>query len=207
MSTFLVPAPTPMQVVSGVVLPSGPIHGLAGLSRQDLATTRDIPAAERRLLVEHFVTAFRWEAFKPLLPLRLAPGAHVPPWQPRRCRSYYQWLPADDIQSAQDLQGLDDLDLVLRLFDFTAWRPILGQRFQSQFGPPPFDPVSMGLAALLARWKAWEWSDLRTELCSAERGLGYCRRLGFDPHDLPAEFHLARRFGRYRRSLPPTVCR
>ena len=187
MSTFLVPAPTETQVVTSVVVPDSPFHGLLGLSRQDLAATRDIPAAERRLLVQHFLTVFRWQAIQPLLPLRLGLRADVPPWQPRRCRSYYQWLPPDDLQSDQDLQGLDDFDLALRLFDFTAWRPILGQRFQSQFGPPPFDPVSMGLAILLARWQAWEWPDLRTELCSPERGLGYCRRLGFAPQDLPAE--------------------
>ncbi len=50
-------------------------------------------------------------------------------------------------------QGLDDFDLILRLFDFSAWRPILAQRFRSQFGPPPFDPVSLGLAWLLALWR------------------------------------------------------
>ena len=78
-------------------------------------------------------------------------------------------------------------DLILRLSDFTAWRPILGQRFHSQFGPPPFDPVSIGLAILLARWREREWSDSRTELRSRERGLGYCRRFGFNPDDLPSK--------------------
>jgi hypothetical protein len=86
-----------------------------------------------------------------------------------------------------DLQGWDDFDLVLRLFDFSSWRPILAQRFSSQLGPPPFDPVSLGLAWLLVRWRNWDWPRLLTELHSAERGLGYCLRLGFDPHDLPGE--------------------
>ncbi len=187
MSSILVPAPTELQVVTGILVPTSPFHHLVGLSRHDLAATRDIPAAERRLLVQDFRTSFRWEAIKPHLPLRLCIPAGVPPWQPRRCRSYYRWLPPDDIRSSKDLEGLDDFDLGLRLFDFTPWRPILGQRFHSQFGPPPFDPVSIGLAILLARCKGWEWSDLRTELCSRERGLGYCRRLGFDPEDLPSE--------------------
>ena len=187
MSSILVPAPTNIEVVTGILVPTSPFRHLVGLSRQDLAATRDIPAADRRLLVEHFLTSFRWEAIKPHLPLRLCIPADVPPWRPRRCRSHYRWLAPDDIESSKDLEGLDDFDLILRLFDFTAWRPILGQRFRSQFGPPPFDPVSIGLAILLARWKGWEWSDLRTELCSRERGLGYCRRLGFDPEDLPSE--------------------
>lgn len=164
-----------------------PFHQLAGLSRKELVATRKIPAAQRRLLVNDFQTLFCWEAIQPLLPLRLSIPAGVPPWQPRRCRSYYRWLAPDDMQGSQDLQGLDDLDLVLRLFDFAAWRPILGQRFHSQLGPPPFDPVSIGLAILLARWHSWEWSDLSTALRSPERGKGYCRRLGFDVADLPSK--------------------
>lgn len=187
MSITLVPAPTQIQVVTGILVPTSPFHRLLGLSRQDLATTRDVPAAQRRLLVKDFLSNCRWEAIKPLLPLRLCLPADVPPWQPRYCRSYYRWLPPDDIHSSQDLEGLDDADLILRLFDFTAWRPILGQRFASQFGPPPFDPVSIGLAILLALHRRWSWPTLSTELRSPERGLGYCRRLGFDPQDLPTE--------------------
>ncbi len=187
MSTILVPAPTEIQVVTGILVSTSPFHHLVGLSRQDLTATRNIPAAERRLLVRDFLTSFHWEAIKPHLPLRLCIPTDVPAWQPRQCRSYYRWLPPDDIQSSQDLEGLDDFDLILRLFDLTAWRPILGQRFHSQLGPPPFDPVSIGLAILLARWRQWQWSDLRTELRSRERGIAYCRRLGFDPQDLPSE--------------------
>jgi hypothetical protein len=139
------------------------------------------------LLTEHFVDFFEWEAIQPLLPFRLVVPVEVPAWHPRRCRSFYRWLPPCDMQTAEDLAGLDDFDLILRLFDFTAWRPILAQRFASQMGPPPFDPVCVGLAILLARWRNWNWSELLTELRSPERGEGYCRRLGFDPEDLPCE--------------------
>ena len=187
MSSILVPPPSEVQVVTGNAVPGSPFHHLVSLSRKDLVATREVPAAQRRLLVHDFLTLFHWEAIQPLLPLRLSIPAGVPPWQPRRCRSYYCWLAPDDISCSQDLQGLDDFDLVLRLFDFTAWRPILGQRFHSQFGPPPFDPVSIGLAILLARWNSWEWSDLSTALRSPERGKGYCRRLGFDVADLPSQ--------------------
>jgi hypothetical protein len=168
-------------------LPDSPFHYLLSHSRQVLVATRELPAAERRLQVDSFVTCFDWEAIRPLLPLRLSLPAGVPPWRPRDCRSCYHWLRPDDIQSSQDLKGLDDFDLVLRLFDFSAWRPILGQRFRSQFGAPPFDPVSIGLAILLARWHSWGWSTLSTTLNSPERGQGYCRRLGFDPTDLPCQ--------------------
>jgi hypothetical protein len=138
-------------------------------------------------LTAHFQQAFTWDAIRPLLPFQLATLDEVPPPPPRRLRSHYRWQPPDDVHSAADLEGLDNFDLVLRLFDFRAWRPLLAQRFRSQYGPPTFDPVSMGLGMLLARWRQWGWSTLCRELRSPERGEGYCRRLGFKPPDLPAE--------------------
>lgn len=125
-------------------------------------------------------------AIRPLLPLRLDLPPDVPPWHARLCRSCSVWLPPDDVHSANDLAGLDDFDLVVRLFDFSPWRPILGQRLFSQYGPPPFDPVTISLATLLAHWRNWTWPRLLTELHSPERGAGYCVRLGLDPHDIPA---------------------
>ena len=194
MSLLLVPAPSEAQVCFAPVdplclphVPESPFHNLVGLSRTQMADSRGMEAADRRLLTQHFVTTFQWSAIRPLLPLRLVVPWDVPPWQPRFCRSHYLWLPPQDILSTADLEGLDDFDLVLRLFDFSAWRPILGQRFRSHLGPPPFDPLSIGLAALLARYKRWTWPTLLTELHSAERGEGYCRCLGFLRHDLPCE--------------------
>ena len=184
MSTMLIPT------VKGLTMSEvadSPFHRLGTFSRSELKATRDLDAAGRRLLSEHFVSTFQWEAMRPLLPLRLVDVAGVPPWQPRRCRSYYVWLPPEDVLTMDDLKGLDDFDLVLRLFDFSPWRPILAQRFQSHMGPPPFDPLSIGLACTLARWRGWTWPTLVTELHSMERGRGYCRRLGLKPHDLPAE--------------------
>lgn len=165
---------------------SGCFDHLVGLTRSQLIATRQLPAAERRLLTAHFQASFHWEAIRPLLPFSLVVPAGIPTPPPRRYRSHYLWLPSDDISGANDLVGLDDFDLALRLFDFTPWQPILAQRFASQFGPPAFDPVSLGLGTLLARWRGWNWSTLHRELHSAERGQGYCRRLGFDSRDLPA---------------------
>lgn len=194
MSTFLIPAPNTDQAL--VLAPDqtdlprvtdSPFHDLLGLSRTEMAASRGLEAAERRLLTKHFVDTFQWTTVYPVLPLRLVVPQGVPPWRPRLCRSYYRWLPPERTLTAEDLKGLDDFDSVLRLFDFSAWRPILAQRFRSQLGPPPFDPVSIGLGALLARWKGWGWSTLFTELHSVERGAGYCHRLGFVPDDLPCE--------------------
>jgi len=183
--TLVVVSP-PVQVLCvGDACLDSPFHALVGLARADLAETRDVPAAERRPLTEHFCATLAWDTLRLHLPFRLTVPEGVPKWLPRLCRSHYQWLPPDDLHSVEDWRGLDDFDLVLRLFDFSAWRPILGQRFTSLFGPPPFDPASLGLAWLLARWRHWSWPQLETELRSPERGAGYVRRLGFDPDDLP----------------------
>jgi len=184
MSIILIPT---MEETDSPDVPESPFHQLSSLSRPRLAATRDVPAADRRLLIEGFVTAFQWGTIRSLLPLQMMVPADVRSWRARLCRSHYLWLPPDDVQSAKDLTGLDAFDLVIRIFDFSPWRPILGQRFSSNFGPPPFDPVSIGLAWLLVRWRNWTWPTLVTELNSKERGLGYCRRLGFDPDDIPAE--------------------
>ena len=181
-------------------VPDSPFHNLTGLSRTDMAESRGMEAAERRLLTEHFVSTFAWSAIRSLLPLRLVVPSDVPPWRPRHCRSYYQWLPPEEALTAKDLRKLDDFDLVLRLFDFSVWRPILAQRFRSQLGPPPFDPVSISLAVLLARWKQWGWPTLLTELHSDERDGGYRRRLGFAPHDLPCESTFRMAVGKTKKS-------
>jgi hypothetical protein len=166
---------------------SRPFVHLLGLSRLELKASRSVPAAERRLLTDHFQETFTWSTIRPLLPLPFIVPVAVPSPPPRHYRSAYRWLPPEECLTAEDLDGLDNFDLILRLFDFSAWRPILAQRFRSQFGPPAFDPVSIGLGILLSRWRNWGWPTLRGELGSAERGQGYCRRLGFDLEDLPAE--------------------
>lgn len=194
MSLFLVPAVDDTQALAAptdpVRLPTvaeSPFHHLVGLTRQELADSRGVEATDRRLLTAHFVATFQWSAIRPLLPLRLVVPWDVPVWHPRLCRSHYVWSPPPEVLSADDLAGLDDFDLVLRLFDLSAWRPILAQRLRSHMGPPPFDPLSIGLGVLLARYKRWEWPTLCTELHSAERGPGYCHRLGFVPDDLPGQ--------------------
>jgi hypothetical protein len=192
MTTFLLPALSEERALflapdQGDLpcVPDSPFHDLVALSRRQMVESRGLEAPDRRLLTEHFVQTFTWSAVRPLLPLRLVVPRDVPSWKPRLCRSYYQWFPPEETLTAEILKGLDDFDLVLRLFDFSAWRPILAQRFCSHMGPPPFDPVSIGLGALLARWRGWKWPTLCTELHSSERGQGYCGRLGFVAGDPP----------------------
>jgi hypothetical protein len=184
MNLTLIPT---MERPAPLAVPDSPFHVLPTLSRTELADTRDLVAADRRQLAPAFVRAFAWETIRPFLPLRLELPPTAPIWRARHCRSHYAWLSPEERLSPEAWQGLDNFDVVLRLFDFSPWRPILGQRFSSNLGPPPFDPVSIGLAWLMARWRQWDWPTLCTELRSPERGRGYCQRLGFDPDDTPAE--------------------
>jgi hypothetical protein len=163
----------------------GAFQELRTLSRTEFAESRELPAAQRRLMTPDFIQTFHWETIRARLPLRPRPIEPVSSWTGRMCRSCYHWLVPDDIRTAADLAGLDDFDLALRLFDFTPWRAYFGQRFKSLLGPPPFDPLSIGLASFLAVERDWEWEQLVTELHSAERGMGYCMRLGFEFRDIP----------------------
>ena len=178
MKAICIPAiPVPAHVIQ-------PFEGLSNPTRAELSAGRDLSASERRLQLPNFVAMFSWEAMRNLLPLRLPTPGETPAWTRRLCRSHYQWLPAD---KSETLDGLDEFDLMLRLFDFSPWRPYFAQRFRSQLGPPPFDPLSVGLSIFLAHHQKWDWARLARELRSPTRGLDYCRRLGFAPSDLPVE--------------------
>jgi len=172
----------PQNVIAAIHVPNSPFEQLQCQTRAQLSAGRVLPAAERRLQLPNFVELFRWEAICSLLPLKLPTPGEASPWRGRLCRSYYQWLAGDDIS----IQELDEFDLLLRLFDFSPWRPYFAERFRSQYGPPPFDPLSLGLGMFLAQYQSWDWVRLVGELRSPARGGDYCRRLGFDHTDLPA---------------------
>jgi hypothetical protein len=175
----MIPA-TPLRANFSPV--SQPFAGLIHPTRAGLVAGRELPASQRRLQLPGFVEKFHWESLRQHLPLKLPTPGEPPAWARRVCRSYYQWL---EPAKTETLIGLDDFDLCLRLIDFSAWRPYFAQRFNSQLGPPPFDPLSLGLAMFLAFHKRWDWARLCQELRSPTRGPDYCQRLGFDPADLP----------------------
>ena len=170
---------------------ASPFEKLERQTRAQLNEGRAQPAAERRLEVPGFVETFSWGNIRSLLPLQLPAIGAAPNWTGRVCRSYYQWQKGAD----GDLSGLDEFDLLLRLFDFSPWRSYFAQRFQSQYGPPPFDPLSLGLSMFLAHYQRWDWERLVQELHSPTRGLDHCLRLGFDPSDLPVASTLRVAFG------------
>jgi hypothetical protein len=182
MNKVLVPA-TPR--VPAIAMPDSPFHQLQSFPRSQLAETRALRAAQRRLLIPNFVELFRFEAIRSLLPFRLSTPGDPPPWVARSCRSCYQWLPAGALLSSASLMTMDPFDLCLLLFDFTPWRPYFGARFKSHFGPPGFDPLSLGLATFLARYRCWDWHTLANELHHPERGRSYRQALGFREGDLP----------------------
>lgn len=59
MSSLWVPAATSAQVLNEPQLPDSPFHQLLGFTRSLLRETRDIAAAERRLLLPNFLETFR----------------------------------------------------------------------------------------------------------------------------------------------------
>ena len=179
MKTVRIPS---AQTIERIEIFSSPFQKLERPSRAELVERRGLPAAERRLELPHFVEMFRWESIQPLLPLQLPTPGKVRGWPGRLCRSHYQWLPADDM----DILRLDEFELMLRLFDFGPWRSYFAARFHSQYGPPPFDPLSLGLGMFLAYHQSWDWQRLVAELRSPTRGQDYCHRLGFHLDDLPA---------------------
>ena len=61
MASLLVPAPMETQILTATALPDSPFQQLAGLSRVQMAATRDVPAAQRRLLTEHFISTLQWD--------------------------------------------------------------------------------------------------------------------------------------------------
>ena len=151
-AVWIAPAPH----VKRVEIADSPFQKLQRSMRAEFIENRDIPAAERRLGLPHFVEIFQWESIHSLLPLQLPTPGNAREWSGRLCRSYYQWLPADDM----DILRLDEFELMLRLFDFTPWRPYFAARFRSQYGPPSFDPLSLGLGMFLAYHQRWDWQRL-----------------------------------------------
>ncbi len=183
----------PTTSTSTAVAPTAsPFQGLSNPTRAELAAGREVPASERRLQLPNFVEMFHWETICQHLPLKLPAPGQSPAWKGRWCRSYYQWMAPTH---GETLLSLDDFDLMLRLFDFSAWRPYFAQRFHSQYGPPPFDPLSLGLSLFLAHHQTWTWARLACELRSPTRGQDYCTRLGFDLSDLPVASTFRMAFG------------
>ena len=180
-STWL--APEPGLGWAQAQAEDSPFFDLRGLAGPE--ADKDHTAAYCRQRAEDIRRLFSWEHIVTRLPIPLVVPEGTPTWPGRCCRSHYQWLPPDDLQTPSDFQHLDPFDLILRLFDFSAWRPLLGQRFCGRMGPPAFDPVSLGLGILLARYRQWSWSQLTGALRS-KRGADYRVRLGFSEHDMPA---------------------
>ena len=66
-SRFWVPAnEVPIPKETGV----SAFQGLATLSRDEFVESRELPAAQRRLLTPGFVQAFHWEKIRARLPLQ-----------------------------------------------------------------------------------------------------------------------------------------
>ena len=175
MTSLWMPAPTSAQVLVEPHLPDSPFHQSLGFTRPQLRATRDIPAAERRLALPNFIDTFCWEAIRPRLPLRLVVAPTQPatgPDQPAPLRLAAALLPlplrlvapgGDVGPSPAAWQGLDDFDLILRLFDCSAWRPSWANA----------SPASMARRPSIRLAWAWpgSWRVARLELAATGHGV------------------------------------
>ena len=59
MGSLRIPAPQAGQILTATALPDSPFQQLIGPSRAQLAASRDVPAAQRRLLTERFVSSLQ----------------------------------------------------------------------------------------------------------------------------------------------------
>ena len=81
MNSIWIPA---TSVTLKVSIAASPFQELKTMTRSELAESRAISAAERRLQIPNFVELFRWEAIQPLLPLKLPTPGEPSAWFSQR---------------------------------------------------------------------------------------------------------------------------
>jgi hypothetical protein len=131
-----------------------------------------------------FVRQCSFSGLQERLPLRWPTLPDTPPSPKRSYRSHYVYLGHADLEAGHNWQHLSDFDLVLRLVDFSALRPVLAQLlgWTSARGRPPFDPLSL---FLLVSWQVvngWRRADLLRHL-KDPRYADYRQRFGFQDAD------------------------
>jgi hypothetical protein len=147
-----------------------------------------LSAVEARAEDKRFVQQCSLSGLQTRLPLCWSTPTDVPPSPKRAYRSHYLYLGWQDLQDPATWDELSDFDLVLRLVDFSALRPVLAQRlgWTSARGQIPFDPVSV---FLLIGWQIDNgWARTKTlENLAKDRYADYAERFGFVDGVYPTE--------------------
>ena len=122
------------------------------------------------------------------LPLPWPALPDTPPAPKNDYRSHYVYLGWQDLHDPAAWEYLSDFDLLLRLVDFSALRPVLAQLlgWTSARGHIPFDPVSI---FLLIGWQItnnWKRAKVLRNLRDP-RYADYVARFGFENGVFPTE--------------------
>jgi len=148
----------------------------------------ELTPVELRAQDRLFVTQCSLQGLRDRLPLCWPAPAHTPPSPKRAYRSAYMYLGWQDLQDPTACQRYSDFDLLLRLVDFSALRPVLAERlgWTSARGWKPFDPVSI---FLLVGWQITNgWSRTQTlRNLRDPRYADYAQRFGFRDGCFPTE--------------------
>ena len=160
----------------------------AGYRSEPDAMATELTPVELRAQDRLFVTQCSLQGLRDRLPLCWPAPAHTPPSPKRAYRSAYIYLGWQDLQDASACQRYSDFDLLLRLVDCSALRPVLAQRlgWTSARGWKPFDPLSI---FLLVGWQitnAWSRTQTLRNLRDP-RYADYAQRFGFRDGCFPTE--------------------
>lgn len=149
-----------------------------------MARTKLTPP-QTRARDESFVNQCSLEGLRARLPLMWLTLPAVLPSPKKRYRSHYVY---EGFEELNDWEDLSDLDLVLRLVDFSNLRPVLAQllSWTSGRGRVPFDAVSVFLLVSWQLINKWERDDTLKKI-GQSRYADYRRRFGFESDVLPIE--------------------
>jgi hypothetical protein len=137
---------------------------------------------------EAFVQQCSFAGLRPQLPLHWPTPPGIPDSPKKKYRSQYLYLGCDDLDDPTNWEQLSLFDLLLRLVDFSALRPLLAYLlgWTSAQGKVPFDPVSM---FLLISWRlvnSWSRAQALRNLRDP-RYADYAAAFGFREGDVPTE--------------------
>jgi hypothetical protein len=168
--------------------------------------------AQTRARDEAFVGQCSLSGLHKSLPLNWPTLPGIPPSPKKHYRSLYgyAWTGETlDLEKVLAWQKLSDFELLLRLVDFTALRPLLAQRlgWQSGRGWEPFDPVSFFLLVAWQLSNRWKRSEVLKNLADP-RYADFASWFGFREGDFPTEGgvrHFLTQLGRHSDADGETV--
>jgi len=144
-------------------------------------------ASQKRAAHPEFARTFAYRVLAAKLPLQLPTTPGIPPSRKSSYRSAYRYPGHANLAKPATCAGLSDLEIAVRLIDFSNLRDELASRLYhaTDRGQTPFDPVSMFLCLLLRLEQHLAWAKLAEEL-AGRRGREWRRLFGFRKGHTPS---------------------